>query len=116
MELRAGERLDPRSFHTTINVLEGLLETRATGGSAELARARARAEYLLERRLLRRLSNGELIHPSLAVSFPHGYRYDGCRARAPARGGSRARCASRGHRPRPRRRDAGRWLLEKFLR
>ena len=41
------------SFHTTINVLEGLLEhERAIGGSAEVTAARERAqEYLLERRI-----------------------------------------------------------------
>ena len=43
------------SFHTTINVLEGLLEHgRATGGSAEVNAALERGqEYLLERRMLR---------------------------------------------------------------
>lgn len=51
------------SFHTTIEVLEGLLvHERATGGSAEVRSARLRGEeYLLERRMLRRLSTGELI-------------------------------------------------------
>jgi hypothetical protein len=70
------------SFHTTINVLEGLLEhTRATGGSAEVAAALARGqEYLLERRMLRRLSTGELIDPAFTLfSFPTGYHYDALR-------------------------------------
>ncbi|HVH64045.1 MAG TPA: hypothetical protein VNA65_10650, partial [Candidatus Dormibacteraeota bacterium] len=51
------------SFHTTIEVLEGLLEyERATGGSPEVRSARLRGEqYLLERRLLRRRSTGEQI-------------------------------------------------------
>jgi len=51
------------SFHTTIDVLEGLLEyERATGGPPELTAARRRGEeYLLERRMLRRLSTGEVI-------------------------------------------------------
>ena len=55
------------SFHTTINVLEGLLEhERATGGSADVTAARERGqEYLLERRMLRRLSSGELIDPGV---------------------------------------------------
>src|SRR5437773_7274949 len=46
------------SFHTTIDVLEGLLEyERATGGSPDVTAARLRGqEYLLERRMLRRLS------------------------------------------------------------
>jgi len=67
------------SVETTINVLEGLLEhERAIGGSPEVAAARRRAEgYLLERRLFRRKSTGELIDPSwLRFSFPHWYHYD----------------------------------------
>jgi hypothetical protein len=70
------------SFHTTINVLEGLLEhQRATGGSAEVTAALARGqEYLLERRMLRRLSSGELINTAFtAFSFPTGYHYDALR-------------------------------------
>jgi len=70
------------SFHTTINVLEGLLEhERATGGSAELTAALRRGqEYLLERRMLRRLSSGELIATAFALfSFPTGYHYDALR-------------------------------------
>ncbi len=70
------------SFHTTINVLEGLLEyARATGGSAEMAVALRRGqEYLLERRMLRRLSTGELIDPAFTqFSFPTGWHYDALR-------------------------------------
>ena len=70
------------SFHTTINVLEGLLEhERATGGSVEVTAARERGqEYLLERRMLRRLSNGELIDPAFRLfSFPTGWHYDALR-------------------------------------
>jgi hypothetical protein len=70
------------SFHTTINVLEGLLEhKRATGGSAEVTAALERGqEYLLERRMLRRLSSGELIDPGFTLfSFPTGYHYDALR-------------------------------------
>ena len=56
------------SFGTTINVLEGLLEhERAIGGSARVAEARRRGEeYMLERRLFRRKSTGEVIDPELA--------------------------------------------------
>ncbi len=71
------------SFNTTINVLEGLLEhERATGGSAESAAARARAhEYLLERRLLRRRSTGEIVDAEFSLSsFPTDYNYDVLRA------------------------------------
>jgi hypothetical protein len=70
------------SFHTTINVLEGLLEhQRATGASAEVAAALERGhEYLLERRMLRRLSSGELIDPAFTLfSFPTGWHYDALR-------------------------------------
>ena len=67
------------SFGTTINVVEGLLEhERAIGGSAEVAEARHRGEeYMLERRLFRRKSTGEVINPKwLEFSFPTWYHYD----------------------------------------
>ena len=67
------------SFGTTINVLEGLLEhERATGGSAKIAEARRRGEaYMLERRLFRRKSTGEVIDQGwLRFSFPFWYHYD----------------------------------------
>src|SRR5438270_6195399 len=67
------------SFHTTIDVLDGLLEyERATGPAAEVTAARERGqEYLLERRMLRRLSTGELIDPAFSqFSFPTGWHYD----------------------------------------
>jgi hypothetical protein len=67
------------SLGTTINVLEGLLEhERAIGGSAAVGEARRRGEaYLLERRLFRRKSTGEVIDPSwLQFSFPTWYFYD----------------------------------------
>jgi hypothetical protein len=71
------------SFETTINVLEGFLEyERATGGNPEVEAARIRGqEYLLERRLLRRLSTGELAQPRwLYLAFPNGWHYDPLRA------------------------------------
>jgi hypothetical protein len=71
------------SFGTTINVLEGLLEyERATGGSARVGEARRGGEaYLLERRLFRRKSTGEVIDPDwLRFSFPTWYHYDILRA------------------------------------
>lgn len=67
------------SFATTINVLEGLLAyERATGGSGELIAARRRGEeYLLERKLFRRKSTGEVVNPSwLQFSFPTRWQYD----------------------------------------
>jgi hypothetical protein len=71
------------SFDTTINVLEGLLaHERATGGSAESVAARRRGEeYLLERKLLRRKSTGEIVNPAwLQLSFPTYWHYDVLRA------------------------------------
>jgi hypothetical protein len=71
------------SFDTTINVLEGLLAyERATGGSAESIAARRRGEeYLLERKLMRRKSTGELINPAwLQFSDPTPWHYDVLRA------------------------------------
>ena len=70
------------SFHTTIDVIDGLLEhERATGGSAEVTAARERGqEYMLERRMLRRLSTGELIDLAFTkFSFPTGWHYDALR-------------------------------------
>jgi len=71
------------SFETTINVLEGLLEyERASGGDPDIAASRLRGqEYLLERRLLRRLSTGEMASPRwLYLAFPNGWHYDVLRA------------------------------------
>jgi hypothetical protein len=67
------------SFGTTINVVEGLLEyERGTGGSAMVGEARRRGEeYMLERRLFRRKTTGEVIDTSwLQFSFPTWYFYD----------------------------------------
>jgi hypothetical protein len=67
------------SFHTTINVLEGLLEhERATGGTSKATAARERGqEYLLERRMFRRLSTGAVIDPAFTTFlFPSGWHYD----------------------------------------
>jgi hypothetical protein len=67
------------SFGTTINVLEGLLEhERVVGGSARVEEARRRGEaYMLERRLFRRKSTGEVIEPTwLQFSFPTWWHYD----------------------------------------
>jgi hypothetical protein len=71
------------SFATTINVLEGLLaHERATGGAPESVAARRRGEeYLLERRLFRRKSTGEVVNPAwLQFSFPARWQYDVLRA------------------------------------
>ena len=67
------------SFHTTICVLEGLLEyERAVGPAPEIAAARRRGEeYLLQRGLFRRFSTGEVANPEfLELAFPPRYHYD----------------------------------------
>jgi hypothetical protein len=73
------------SFNTTICVLEALLEhERATGGSPEVTAARLRGqEYLLERRLFRRRSTGEVIERDrkgdtawTRFAFPTWWHYD----------------------------------------
>lgn len=67
------------SFATTINVLEGLLaHERATGGStASIAARRRGEEYLLERKLFRRKSSGEVVNRAwLQFSFPTRWHYD----------------------------------------
>src|SRR5262245_45275781 len=71
------------SYHTTICVVEGLLEyERALGPSPEIAAARRRAEeYLLERDLFRRRSTREVASPAfLTFGFPPRYEYDVLRA------------------------------------
>jgi hypothetical protein len=67
------------SFHTTICVLEGLLEyERAGRKSAAVTKARKKAEnYLLERRMFRSLRTGEVINKRwLRFSFPTFWHYD----------------------------------------
>jgi hypothetical protein len=67
------------SFHTTICVLEGLLEyERAGRKSAAVTKACKRAEkYLLERRMFRSLRTGELIDKRwLRFLFPTFWHYD----------------------------------------
>jgi hypothetical protein len=71
------------SFHTTICVLEGLLAyEQAAGATPLVSGARSRAhEYLLERRLLRRLSTGDIIEPAWTrFAFPTLWHYDVLRA------------------------------------
>lgn len=67
------------SFNTTTSVIEGLLEferNRSAEPSITAARERAH-EYLLDRKLMRRLSTGELINPRWRLfSFPPRWFYD----------------------------------------
>jgi len=106
------------SFHTTIDVLEGLLEhARATGGSPALGAALQRGqEYVLERRMLRRLSTGEVIHADFTrFSFPTGYHYDALRGLEHLREAGvtpDARVAEAIELVRSKRDPDGRWPLE----
>jgi hypothetical protein len=106
------------SFHTTICVLEGLLAfEQAFGPAPTVTDARRRAQaYLLERRLLRRLSTGEIIEPAWTqFAFPPLWHYDVLRALDYLR--------AAGVKPEgqveeavatvlARRQDSGRWLLD----
>jgi len=66
------------SFHTTICVLEGLLEYERVRKSAAVTKARRRAEdYLLERSMFRSLRTGKVIDKRwLSFSFPMFWHYD----------------------------------------
>jgi hypothetical protein len=108
------------SFDTTIDVLDGLLQfERTSGGTADVRDARHRGEeYLLERKLFRRLSNGEIVKPDyLEFAFPFYWHYDVLRALDYFR--------HAGVRPDPRMSEAidivrskrqpdGRWLLDRI--
>ncbi len=107
------------SFHTTICVLEGLLEyERAAGSSPEVAAARLRGEeYLLERGLFRRRSTGEVANPAfLKLAFPPRYHYDVLRALDYFRAANVHPDARIGDAVRfieSRRQVGGRWLLDR---
>jgi hypothetical protein len=66
------------SFHSTICVLEGLLAYEQGAGGVGVSEARTRGqEYLLERKMLRSLSSGEVIDSDWTLfSYPVGYHYD----------------------------------------
>ncbi|SFF62633.1 prenyltransferase/squalene oxidase repeat-containing protein [Curtobacterium sp. YR515] len=75
------------SFHSTLNVLEGLLQHEVlTDGrhprAADLRDARHRgADYLLDRRLLHRKSDGALVGPwATEFAYPFRWRYSVLRA------------------------------------
>jgi hypothetical protein len=106
------------SFHSTINVLEGLLEhEKAHGRTDALAAAQERGrEYLLERRMLRRLTTGEIVDPAFSqLSFPTGYHYDVLRGLEYLRAAGvepESRMAEAVSVVRAKRDDDGRWALE----
>jgi hypothetical protein len=115
------------SYHTTICVLEGLLEYQLAAGSVpEVAAARRRGEeYLLERGLFRRRSTGEVANPAFfEFAYPPRYHYDVLRAlcyfRAAAvqnglqnSASSDARLADAVQVVGNRRQPDGRWLLDR---
>ncbi len=106
------------SFHTTICVLEGLLEYEwRNGASSEVTAARISGqEYLLERRMLRRLSDGDVVDPDWTkFSFPPRWHYDVLRGLdyLPRAGVTPDdRCAEAIDLVQDKRGADGRWLLE----
>jgi len=67
------------SFNSTIRVLEGLFEyERAWGPDASITGSRLKAhDYLLERRMFRRLTNGEIVEREWTrFAFPTMWHYD----------------------------------------
>ncbi|MBA2529973.1 MAG: helix-turn-helix transcriptional regulator [Euzebyales bacterium] len=106
------------SFNTTIAVLEGLLEyERANGAPPDVTGARLRGqEYLLERRMFRRLSTGEVVDPAWTrFSFPTGWHYDVLRGLDYLRSAGvepDERCAEAIDLVEGRRDPDGRWPLE----
>jgi prenyltransferase/squalene oxidase-like repeat protein len=106
------------SFHTTICVLEGLLEyERAVGSAQQVTAARRRGEeYLLERALFRRRSTGAIANPAfLELAFPPRYHYDVLRALDYFRAASAqpdARVSDAASFVKSKQQADGRWLLD----
>jgi hypothetical protein len=106
------------SFHSTICVLEGLVAyEQAVGDSRGVTAARTRGqEYLLERRMLRSLSSGEVINRDWTLfSYPPGYHYDVLRGLEYLRSAGVApddRVAGAIELVKQKRTPDGRWLLE----
>ena len=112
------------SFNTTICVLEALLEyERAGGAEGEVTEARLRGEeYLLERRLFRRRSTGEVIERDrkdgtkwARFAFPTWWHYDVLRGLDYLRAAGAApddRAAEAIDLVASKRGDDGRWTLE----
>ena len=106
------------SFHTTVCVLEGLLAfEQAFGATPAVTDARRRGEeYLVERRLLRRLSTGDIIDETWTqFAFPPLWHYDVLRALDYLRSASAPRDARLDEAMaiiRDRRQGDGRWFLD----
>lgn len=114
------------SFDTTINVLEGLLEfEKATGGTPGSISARSSGEeYLLKRHLFRRVTTGGVVDEQyLRFAHPNRWHYDILRAADYFRKQSILTGAAPDPRLkqaiehiRSRRRDDGKWALDRELR
>ena len=108
------------SFHSTIDVLDGLLEfEQVTGAPAAVREARRSGEeYLLERGLFRRKSTGEIVDPAyLDFAFPYYWRYDVLRALdyfRRARADPEPRMAEAVDVVQSKRQPDGRWLLDRI--
>jgi hypothetical protein len=107
------------SFHSTIRVIEGLIGyERAVGGAPAVAAARERGEeYLLDRSLMRRLSDGRIVDERfLLFGWPNRWWYDVLRGLDHLRDAGRLRDPRmdealelvRSHRG-----DDGRWRIER---
>jgi len=71
------------SFHSTLNSVDGLLYYESATGGSEAVRAARHAgeQYLLQRRLMRRQSTGELVGPWVtANAYPGRWIYSALRA------------------------------------
>lgn len=106
------------SFDTTMCVLDGLLAVERAHGDATVRAARLRGlEYLLERRLFRRASTGEVVDPAyLELAFPYYWHYDVLRALDHVRAAGDPpdpRMAEAVEHVRGRRRADGRWALDR---
>ena len=106
------------SFHTTICVVEGLLAWERGGGSSEaVTSARTTGEeYLLDRRLFRSRSTGEVVDARFTMSsFPVYWYYDVLRGLDYFRSTGAAldeRCSEAVELVRNKRDSAGRWPVE----
>lgn len=105
------------SFDSTICVIEGLLEYELAGGRVPVAEARRRGEeYLLQRRLFRRRSTGEVpAERWLQLSWPPRWHYDVLRALEHFRRAGDApdaRVEEAARLVRHKRQPDGTWLLE----
>lgn len=105
------------SFHSTLNMVRGLLAYEAAGAEAigsdavpgdEIRAARRSGEeYLLRRDLFRRLSTGEPVGPwALRLAYPFRWQYDVLRATDHLRAAS----VHDGTPPDPRAADAVEWI------